>query len=234
MSVAMGLDLGRTGNTISLILSGDKWKLRLTHIETFRNISAPRVEEHVNTLYSVYTPEIIVIENNGPGGVFIDYLVKNNASLPVVGVDTSLPPNDLDELPLWDDLMIHAKEFFNVRAAMYWITKLLFRDKRITLPSEDTELFAQLSGIYWGEHPTNSKIRIQSKKSMKTFESELGSLESTRSPDKADAFCLAALGYALVYRDSQPQVAMVDEIIEPEPGWEGIFPIGRAGITFLE
>lgn len=230
MTVALGVDLGRTNNTIPIVLSGDKWKLRLTHIETLRSISAPRVEEHVNMLYALYTPEIIVIENNGPGGVFIDYLVKNNASLPVVGVDTSLPPDDLDELPLWDDLMIHAKEFFNVRAAMYWITKLLFRDRRITLPSEDTELFAQLSGIYWGEHPTNSKIRIQPKKSMKTFESELGSLESTRSPDKADAFCLAALGYALIYRDSQPQVALVDEIIEPREGWEGYFDLGRAGI----
>jgi len=231
MATSIGLDLGKTGNTVPVVLTGDNWRLRLTHIETLKSVSAPRVESHINQLYSQYTPDIIVIENNGPGWVLIDYLVKNNSNLPVVGVDTSLPPDDLDEVPLWEDLVIHAKEFYNVRAAMYWITKLLFRDKRIRLIREDVELFAQLSGIYWDEHPTNSKIRIQPKKGMKTFESELGNLDSTRSPDKADAFCLAALGYALIYKETRAQSSSaVDEIVQPLDGFEGLFDIGRAGI----
>lgn len=232
---SLGVDLGKTGNTVPVVLSGDNWRLRLIHIEKLKYNSAPRVESHINQLYAQYNPDIIVIESNGPGWVLIDYLAKNNSSLPLAGIDTSLPPDDLDELPLWEDLAIHAKEFYNIRAAMYWITKLIFKDQRVKLYKEDTELFAQLSGIYWGEHPTNSKIRIQPKKSMKTFESELGSLESTRSPDKADAFCLAALGYALSYRETHVagRGNTTDEIIEPPDGLEGFFDIGRAGIEIV-
>lgn len=234
MVVACGVDLGRSENTVPVILSGDKWHLRLTYMEKFKSISAPVVEELVNKLYSIYSPEIIVIEINGPGGVFIDYLVKHNSSLPVVGVDTGVPPTDINGLELWDDQIINAKEFYNIRAAMYWITRLLFRDKRITLPREDVELFAQLSTVMWMEDKPTSKIKLDPKKGMKTFKSDLGEMDSSRSPDKADAFCLAALGYALVYRDSTTPTMLVDEWIEPELGMEGMFPIGRAGIDTLK
>ena len=230
MITSLGLDLGRSNNTVPIVLGGDKWNLRLLHIETLKSISAPAVEEHVNTLYSIYIPDIIVIESNGPGGVFIDYLTKNNSSLPVIGVDTSVPPTDLDGLSLWNDMIINAKELYNIRAAMYWLVRLLFRDRLISLPYEDTELFAQLSGIKWAEHRPTSKIILDTKKGMHSFKSDLGEIESTRSPDKADAFCLAALGYALAYRESHGQAVAVDEIIEPEPGWEGFFDLGRAGI----
>lgn len=234
MITSFGLDLGRSGNTVPIILGGDQWKLRLFHIETMRSVSAPFVEERVNTLYSIYTPEIIVIESNGPGGVFIDYLTKHNSSLPVVGVDTSVPPTDLDGIELWgDEMVINAKEFYNVRAAMYWLTKLIFRDRRITLPNEDTELFAQLSSIMWMEDRMTSKIKIDPKKGMKTFKSDLGEMDSTRSPDKADAFCLAALGYALIYHDSIGTTVQVDELIEPAPEYAGFFPLGQAGIETL-
>lgn len=232
--ISLGLDLGRSGQTIPIILGGDQWKLRLLHIETMRSVSAPFVEERVNTLYSIYTPGIIVIESNGPGGVFIDYLIKHNSSLPVVGVDTSVPPTDLDGIELWGEgMIINAKEFYNVRAAMYWLTKLLFRDRRITLPREDTELFAQLSTIMWMENRLTSKIQIDPKKGMKTFKSDLGEMDSTRSPDKADAFCLAALGYALIYQDVLTPAAQVDEVTEPPEELAGFFPLGQAGIETL-
>ena len=233
MVCSLGVDLGRSGNTVPIILGGDKWNLRLLHIENLRSVSAPFVEERVNLLYSIYTPGIIVIESNGPGGVFIDYLTKHNSALPVVGVDTSVPPTDIDGIELWEDMIINAKEFYNVRAAMYWLTKLLFRDRKITLPHEDIELFAQLSSIMWMENKQTGKIMIDPKKGMKTFKSDLGEMDSTRSPDKADAFCLAALGYALIYQDTLSTVSQVDEIVEPELGFEGYFNIGRAGIETL-
>lgn len=231
MTCSFGLDLGRSANTVPVILGGDDWHLRLLHIENLRSVSAPFVEERINTLYSMYTPGIIVIEVNGPGGVFIDYLTKHNSSLPVVGVDTSVPPTDIDGVELWGDMVINAKEFYNVRAAMYWLTKLLFRDRRITLPHEDAELFAQLSSILWMEDKQTSKIRIDPKKGMKTFKSDLGEMDSTRSPDKADAFCLAALGYALIHQASHIPADSVDEITEPELA--GFFPLGQAGIETL-
>lgn len=233
MVVSLGLDLGRSGSTIPIVLGGDEWKLRLLHLENLKSVSAPFVEERVNTLYAMYTPGVIVIESNGPGGVFIDYLIKHNSALPVVGVDTSVPPIDIDGVELWGDMVINAKEFYNVRAAMYWLTKLLFRDRRITLPFEDAALFAQLSSIMWMENRLTGKIQIDSKKGMKTFKSDLGEMDSSRSPDKADAFCLAALGYALIYQATQTPAVQVDEIMEPEPGFEGLFDIGRAGIEIL-
>ena len=83
------------------------------------------------------------------------------------------------------------------------------------------------------ENKQTSKIKIDPKKGMRTFKSDLGEMDSTRSPDKADAFCLAALGYALVYQDTLSTVSSMDEIVEPALGFEGMFDIGRAGIETL-
>lgn len=228
MTTAIGIDYGRVGRTVLTVLTGDNFEVVCPYLQTFKSISSSRVEEETKIVSSIYNPDIILLESNGPGGVFLEYINQHNLNLPIVGIDTSTPL--FTELTLWNDIKLRPEEFHNGRAGMYWLVRLMFRDKRIKLLKENLVLFSQLSSINWSEHPQSRKIILESKKGMKSFNSSLGSVQSSgRSPDEADSLCLAALGYAVVYQESMANGnAAEDEVIEPDIGMEGFFPIGMA------
>ena len=229
----MSCDLGRTGKTAFCALQGDNFFLRCIHMEAISSISAPEVETHLKSLHSTYRPAIIVMEINGPGGVFIDFAMKNTPDLPIVAVDTSLPAV---QIPLWNDITLGGEEFQNIRAEMYWILRLLFRDQRIKFPREDAELWSQLSTIKWTfDENKKDRIQLESKKHMRLaqYRSELGPAFSS-SPDKADSLALASLGYAVMQAEvaiAQTTGEEVDEVISPDIGFEGFIPLGKAGIS---
>ena len=81
------------------------------------------------------------------------------------------------------------KRFLNARAEAYWRLRELLEAGEIILPPDD-ELFDELLAIRW--RPTSEgKVRIEAKEELK---SRLG-----RSPDRADAVCMA-FGYEARYR----------------------------------
>ena len=232
--ITLGVDLGRAGKTAFCVLTGnEQFTIHCPHLSALSSVSSPQVEESLMTMYGRFTPDVIVLENNGPGGIFVDYLLHHHQELlsRIISIDTSLPPLELE---LWNDLKLSAKELLNVRAEMYWLTRLLFKERRITLSEEDEELFAQLSTIAWDWDTTrNDKIYIISKRklNLRTM-SELGGELFSKSPDKADSLALAALGYAIVVQEflTKTSEEQEEEFTQPLEGYEGFFDIGRAGI----
>lgn len=221
--ISIGCDLGRSGKTVITAIEGEKFKLRLVQSLIVSSISAPEVESMLANVHATIGGQIVLVESTGPGGVFADYIAKNRPGIPIYTVDTSLPAIDL---ALWNDIVLTEKEFSNIRAEMFWIVRLLFRDQRISLPSEDPELFAQLSSMRWDlDKSRGERIRIEPKKYMKISyaASELEGYSASRSPDKADALALAVLGYTFLAQNEGKE-NVVDEIIEPEV--DGFFPIG--------
>ncbi len=230
--VSLGVDLGRSGKTAFSVLAGDEtWHTRVLHMEDISSISAPEAERILNVLNSQYQPNIIIIEANGPGGVLAEFAVKNNPNLPLYAV---FPDHPALDIYLWNDIVMTEREFLNLRAQNYFIIRYLFRDNRIVLPYEDPELFAQLTSTYWEADRIHSdKIKLTAKKQLRfsSHGSELEGYDFSRSPDKADALALAALGYAMLMQDEHAGSsgeAQEEEIIEPFS--DGFFPIGATDI----
>lgn len=234
--ISLSLDLGRSGKTAFCVVAGKEWdRLKMIHLSAISSISAPDVEKILLDLYARYNPGIIIMESNGPGGVFAEFAMLHNPSLPLWAIDVGEPPLTLY---LWDDLQMNDREYVNVRAEEYFIVRYLFRSGKLKLNYEDVELFAQLTATYWDADRTrNDKIRLMPKKSMKMsdFASELEGVQLSRSPDKADALALACLGYTILMQDQAngklgPQE---DEFILPEEGFEGVFNLSKAGIELM-
>src|SRR5438552_105227 len=76
-------------------------------------------------------------------GALID---RDHPGIPMMTVDTSAPPIHLE---LLGELVVTEKELLNIRAEMYWITRLLFKEESIKLLEENAELLAQLSSPRW-------------------------------------------------------------------------------------
>ena len=227
MVAVVGLDLGGSGTTVLTPLIGEQWQLRLLPQIALRSVSPQEVEGHLLTLLALYQPRAMLAEWNGPGSVFLQYVIERHPSLPIVGVDTSLAAIPLT---LWNGLQMHPLQFLNIRAQMYWLIRLLYRDQQITAVQEDAELFAQLSTIRWEfDRQYKDRIQIKPKREMRAFyTSSLGEVSIARSPDKADSLCLAGLAYALCQNEASTVAAPIDEIVQPEI--DGYFPLGKAGI----
>lgn len=229
MITVCGLDLGRSGKTAFNILAGEGWNIHCIHMEDVSSISAPEAERILNVLNAQYQPAVIIIEANGPGGVLAEFAVKNNPNLPLF---TVYPDQPCFTIHLWNQIVLTDREFVNIRAEMYFILRYLFRDNKITLPYEDPELFAQLTSTYWQADKNKAdKIQLTPKKMMRisSHSSELEGYDFSRSPDKADALALAALGYALLMQDeitAGSGEAQEEEIIEPDFEHLGFFPVG--------
>jgi hypothetical protein len=225
----LGLDLGRSGKTATTILTGSDFHVTCDYMDAVPSISAIDVVTNVGMLYEDY-PEIdlILLESNGPGGVFAEFAKEAHPQWPIVTVDTSHPAF---EVYLWDEQRLTPNEFLNIRAEMYWLARLFFKDRRIKLTREDPEFMTQMASTPWDfDKQRNDKIYLPSKRTLKIQYrySELEGETGSRSPDKADSFCLALLAFALL---SQEEVSggMVEEdkIIEPEQ--DGFFSIGELG-----
>ena len=233
MPIVMATDAGRSGKTAFNILVGTGWNVRCVHMEDHSSISAPDIERYINSLNAQFSPEIIMIEGNGPGGVIAEFSYKNNPNLPMFIIYPDHPPI---RLALWENIVLSEMEYVNIRAEMYFILRYLFRDNRIILPYEDPELFAQLTSTYWQADKNKSdRIQLTPKKMLRfsSHSSELEGYDFSRSPDKADALTLAALGYALLMQEeaaANSGESQEEEIIQPDLEHLGFFPIGATDI----
>lgn len=227
----MGIDAGRSGKTALFLLAGTSdWRARMIHLSAIADITGPEIESAVTKVCAQFSPHIMVMESEGPGGVLADYIIKNNSNLPIFTVDTSQPAS---EIFLWNDIRLSDKDIYNIRAEMYWIVHLLLRDGRLKFPYEDVELWSQLTSTRWDlDIRKNEKIILQSKRHMKIDyqASELEGYNFSRSPDKADAAALAVLGYAVLMQQEHgsSEGEQEEEIVDPIV--DGIFDIGRAGL----
>jgi hypothetical protein len=82
---------------------------------------------------------------------------------------------------------LEPRRFFNIRAEMYWHLRERLRPDgekylKLRIPDDD-ELKAQLAGIKIG-YASDGRLKIESKDDMKS--------RGLKSPDKADALCLAS------------------------------------------
>lgn len=225
--MALGLDLGRSGKTAFSCVEGADFHLRQCFSHAISSISAPDVEMELVKINSLLNPSLIVVEGDGPGGVFAEYAMLHHPELPLFTVFTGHPAIPL---MLWQDIVLSEQEYINIRAEMYWIVRLLLRDSRLMFQYEDPELFAQLTSTQWDADKTRGdRIRIVPKKMMKIsyYHSELEGNPGSRSPDKADALALSCLAYAILYSEGSAGRGtgeQSDDIIEPEE--PGFFPIG--------
>lgn len=218
MITVIGLDLGTSNKTAMCVLRGDGHMVRMIHMKALQSVSPPDVESWLDRLNSQYSPQIVLMEQNGPGAVFHGFVERNKPYIPLATIDTSLPLPEEYELPLWGEVAINAKEYLNVRAAMYFTMRFFFRDQRIKLYRDDEELAAQLSILKWDhDNMRGDKLFMVSKRKLKTVTSELDEEPFSKSPDKADALALACFAYALLEQQGAEgqDVQEVDEFIQP-------------------
>jgi hypothetical protein len=231
----LGVDLGRSGKTSFCIIEGTDWELLCPYLKAISSISAPEVDQHVVNLHSMHNFDLICIEQNGPGGTFAEFFYRDHPSVPMITVDTSAGPL---LLPLWGELELSEKELINIRAEMYWIVRLLFKEQHIKLLEEDAELFAQLSSLRWDyDKNKNERIYMLTKRKF-TYSRQMSELDAepfSRSPDKADSLALAALAYAICMLLAKQQEAgdgeNNDEIVLPLV--DGFFNIDAVGMEEL-
>lgn len=232
MLISMGVDLGRSGHTAIVVVGGENWHLRILHMERLDSITSPEVETLLMRAYASYNPQVIIVERNGPGGVFSEYLAVRNPGIPIIAPDMSHPPVDLE---LWGETQFIPDEYLNIRAEMYFIVHYLLKHRRLKFSHEDSELFAQLSATEWEFDRTKAeKIKIKSKKGMKIHDSssELEDMDFSRSPDKADGLALACLGYALIASNEALDTGeQVNDVIQPIS--DGLFNIGGIDLEEL-
>lgn len=233
--LTLGLDLGRSGKTAFSALEGADFHVRQCFNHAISSISAPDVELELVKICGLLQPQIILVEADGPGGVFSEFVMQHHPEIPLLTVHTGYPAMPL---LLWHDIILAEQEYLNIRAEMYWIVRLLLRDSRLMFQYEDPELFAQLTSTQWdADKGHGDKIRIVPKKMMRInyYHSELEGNPGSRSPDKADALALSCLAYAILYSEDHAgrhQGEQSDDIIEPEE--PGFFPIGLCPDIFEE
>ena len=210
MSITVcGLDMGISNTSSICVLRGDKWNIDCVKIEAIQSISAPDLEHVVARYNAIYKPNLFIMELNGPGGTFAPYIERNQPQIPLATIDVATPLPEGYELKIWDDIVVDSTMVLNIRAAMYWILRLMFRDQKIKLYFDDEELEVQLGTLQW-DVDTNrgDKIYMVNKKKLKFKSSELDSEPFSKSPDKADSLALAILAYTIIMQNE------IDENIE--------------------
>ena len=222
MITVIGLDMGISNTSSVCVLRGEGWNVECVRIEAIESISAPDLEHVIVRYDAAYKPRLVIMELNGPGGTFAPFVERNQPHIPLATIDVALPlPKDY-ELKIWDDISITNQTVLNIRAAMYWILRLMFRDQKIKLHFDDEELQVQLGTLQW-DNDTNrgDKIYMVNKKKLKFKSSELDSEPFSKSPDKADSLALAILGYTILMQQEMVDDAEVgqgvaqEEIIDP-------------------
>lgn len=222
MLTVLGIDAGVAGYSSICVLQGNGWDVVCPKIEAIHSISGPDLELTLARYNAFYNPKLVIMEQNGPGATLGPYFERNQPQIPLATIDVSAPlPNDY-ELLLWDDQRITNQIVLNVRATMYWILRLMFRDQKIKLWFEDEELEVQLGTIRWeNDQVRGDKIYMINKKKLKFKSSELDSEPFSKSPDKADSLALAILGYAILMQQEAiddvgiGQGMAEEEIIDP-------------------
>ena len=219
MITVASCDLGTSGKSAICALRGDRFRVKCIYLEAVQSIAGPDLEEMVDQVNRQFHPSIFLMEQNGPGAVFADYLTRFKPHIPLATVDTSLPLPEGYTIPLWDEIEVNHKLVLNIRAAMYWILRLFYRDQRSTIYKEDEELFSQLSVLRWdNDNARGDKIYMISKKKLRFTTSDLDEEPFSKSPDKADALALAHFAYCLAEQqgmESQAGEEAEEQLIEP-------------------
>ena len=228
-----GLDLGTSGKSAITVLRGADFNLTCLHSEAISSINPVDLEARIEVVHGHYSPELWIMELNGPGAVFSGYMERNRPHIPLATVDVSLAPPE-EDIRLWDDAVrISNREFLNVRAAMYWILRMMMRDQKLKFLQEYPEMFAQLSVLRWdNDNARGDKIYMISKRKLRLkSNSDLDDEPFSKSPDMADSVALACLGYALLMQ----RLAEESEAVEEGPDMIpptilGMFDIGQIGL----
>lgn len=218
-----GLDAGTSNYTSLCVVEGEGWNVHCRTIKAVGSIAGPQIEDILVQYYNRYKPKLVVMEFNGPGSTLAPYFERNQPQIPLATVDVAIPLPEDYELTLWDDLRIDSKFALNIRAAMYWIVRCLFRDEKIKIWFDDEELEVQLGTLRWdNDTQRGDKMYMVNKKKLKFKSSELDSEPFSKSPDKADSLALACLGYAILM---QQELGADGEFGEDVDGEEIIDPI---------
>lgn len=221
MITSIGLDAGTSGYSAISVFQGNDWnEVNCVSLEAIKGIDPPDLEMLVLRYCTHYKPNIVIMEENGPGYVFAGYLEKHGSAIPLATINPQAQLPDNYEINLWNNIVISSAEFKDVKAAMCWILRLLFRDNRIRLWFDDDELIAQLGTLRWDNDPMRGdKIFMVSKRKLKFKSSELDTEPFSKSPDKADSLALAALGYATLMQQENetvnPDEVQQEDIIDP-------------------
>ena len=232
MPIAIGLDAGTSGKSAIAVLKGNSWdEVHCVALEAAQSIADPDLEALLVRYCEHYNPNVVIMEENGPGAVFAGYIERNNPTIPLATINPQLALPENYELVLWDDIRITGLELLNIRASMCWILRLMFRDKRIILHFDDEELIAQLGTLRW-DHDTvkGDKIYMIPKRKLRFKNSELDEEPFSRSPDKADSLALAALGYAILMQQENVEIDMGERTAEEDiidPIIPGMFEVGK-------
>lgn len=222
MLTVLGLDAGVAGYSSICVLQGNGWDVICPKIEAIHSIAGPDLELTLARYNAYYSPKLVVMEQNGPGATLGPYFERNQPQIPLATVDVALPLPDDYELLLWEDQRITHEIVLNIRAAMYWILRLMFRDQKIKLWFDDEELEVQLGTIRWeNDQVRGDKIYMVNKKKLKFKSSELDSEPFSKSPDKADSLALAILSYSILMQQEIDDDTKINqdtderEIIDP-------------------
>lgn len=172
---AIGVDVARSGedSTVIAFFDGN----RQFPFETVLGKDLMRVANRIRELYEQGW-KVIGVDDTGIGGGVVDRLKEMD--VPVHGINFGASPKGF----------IREKPMMNVRTELYFLIEEELRKQRISLV-DDGELFQELTLV---------RLRASKEKYMLEGKEQLRS-RIGRSPDKADATCIAR--YALRLNEYQ-------------------------------
>ena len=163
-----GLDVARQGGDSSVLC---KRQGPMIHPMTvWRNLDLMQLSGAVKAEYDNMPmsrkPAEIIIDSNGFGAGVLDRL--RELGLPARGLNVS-------------ERAVAKQTYLNLRAELWFKAKSWLEGMDVSLPKDDA-LYAELAGPRY-MFTSSGKIQVESKESMKK--------RGIRSPDRADALCLA-------------------------------------------
>mgnify|MGYP002631210753 FL=1 len=163
-----GLDVARQGGDSSVLC---KRQGPMIHPFTvWRNLDLMQLSGAVKAEYDAMPPSRkpaeIIIDSNGFGAGVLDRL--RELGLPARGLNVS-------------ERAVAKQTYLNLRAELWFKCKAWLEGMDVSLPKDDA-LYAELAGPRY-MFTSSGKIQVESKESMKK--------RGIRSPDRADALCLA-------------------------------------------
>mgnify|MGYP001578597794 CR=1 FL=1 len=147
----LGIDPGFMGDDETVISRGKNLRVEEQIIKTKKEPHETAAE--VVMIAREHNAMLLANDNCGAGVGVTGNIRKLGWSERVLPLDSS-STEGIDE------------EFYNLRAAMWWNARDMFRQGIIGIPDEP-ELRRQLAGIHYFRHPRNGKIIIESKDDIK-------------------------------------------------------------------
>lgn len=160
----MGIDVARFGDDKSIILV--KQGGVVTGIHEFSKLDTEQLSGWAMGLIHELEPRFVMADSIGIGAGVADKL-RHRTNCEIIDINVAESPTD-------------KYKFHGLRDELWWKAREGFEKKIVSIPN-DEELIAQLTTPKY-DMP-NGRIKVESKKEMKK--------RGLKSPDKADAYCLA-------------------------------------------